>query len=107
MSAHSNCGSVSSYARGIGISANRKTVGVKINSRPLYERCNCHPMTAAELANVGGLFTWTHPDTDRRIEGPPKGALVPLRRGVCANCLAPGDAANATRPCSPTRERFL
>lgn len=64
-------------------------------------------MAAAELGNMGRLHTWTRPDTDRGSEGTPKGALVPLRRSVCANFLAHGDAANDTRPLYPTTERSV
>ena len=46
-------------------------------------------MAAAELANMGGLSTWIYPDADRRSEGTPEDALVPLWRGVRASCLAP------------------
>lgn len=64
-------------------------------------------MAAAELANMGGLSTWIYPDADRRSEGTPEDALVPLWRGVRASCLAPGDVTNDTRPLPPTTGRHV
>src|SRR5262249_26595465 len=55
-------------------------------------------MAAGELANMGGLPTWIYPDADRRSEGTPKDALVPLQLGVRASRLAPSDVTNDTRP---------
>ena len=62
-------------------------------------------MAAAELANMDGPSTWAYPYADRRNEGTPKDALVPLRRGVRASCPALGNAADDTCPLAPTTER--
>src|SRR5262252_4223643 len=68
---------------------------------------HCHPMAAGELANMGGLYTWIYPDADRRSEGTPKDALVPLQFGVRASRLAPSDVTNDPRPLPPTTERYV
>src|SRR5215472_12853224 len=72
-----------------------------------HERSNCHPMATAELANMGGLPTWIYPYADCRSEGTPKDALVPLRRGVCASCVALGDATDDTCPLPQSTERHV
>ena len=64
-------------------------------------------MAAGELANMGGLYTWIYPDADRRSEGTPKDALVPLQLGVRASRLAASDVTNDTRPLPPTTERYV
>ncbi len=64
-------------------------------------------MAAAELADMAGLHTCIHGAADRRTEGTAKDALVFLRLSLRACRLATGNAANDTRPPSPTTERHV
>ena len=64
-------------------------------------------MAAVERAYMAGLSTRIGPDTNRWGEATSKDALVPLWLGLWSSCLAPSDAANHTRPLSPTTERYV